>query len=249
MYNRGWLVCAVALGFALGGFFDGILLHQILQWHHLLSLVPGASDLRLQILWDGMFHAVMYLIAAISLCGLWRLRERAERGVLTTGAILIGIGAWHIADAFLSHWVLGIHRIKPDSAVPLAWDLLWLFAFGIAPVLAGIFLRSGPPSDRGLSRATMASITLLTGLAGIWALQPPIADGPSTVVFAPWISTEAAERALSDAQVQLIWGTDDGRVALIDMPRAQRWSLYASGALFVSGAGLPDGCFSWSRQG
>ena len=28
------------LGFSLGGFFDGILLHQVLQWHHLFSLVP-----------------------------------------------------------------------------------------------------------------------------------------------------------------------------------------------------------------
>ncbi|WP_426000432.1 DUF2243 domain-containing protein [Caulobacter sp. DWR1-3-2b1] len=29
------------LAVALCGFFDGILLDQILQWHHLLSLVPG----------------------------------------------------------------------------------------------------------------------------------------------------------------------------------------------------------------
>ena len=55
---RAWLP-AVTLGFALGGFFDGVLLHQILQWHHLLSLVPGMDDLRLQILWDGYFHAAM----------------------------------------------------------------------------------------------------------------------------------------------------------------------------------------------
>jgi uncharacterized membrane protein len=27
------------LGFALGGFFDSILLHQILQWHNLLTNV------------------------------------------------------------------------------------------------------------------------------------------------------------------------------------------------------------------
>ena len=44
---------AATLGFALGGFFDGILLHQILQWHHLLSLVPGVTELRMQVLWDG----------------------------------------------------------------------------------------------------------------------------------------------------------------------------------------------------
>ena len=37
----GWL-----LGFALGGFADGILFHQVLQWHHLLSGVdrPGHHE-------------------------------------------------------------------------------------------------------------------------------------------------------------------------------------------------------------
>lgn len=44
---------AIVLGFALGGFFDGILLHQILQWYHLLSLVPAVDSIRLQVLWDG----------------------------------------------------------------------------------------------------------------------------------------------------------------------------------------------------
>ena len=36
----------LALGFALGGFFDGIVLHQVLQWHHLLSAVdaPGLAE-------------------------------------------------------------------------------------------------------------------------------------------------------------------------------------------------------------
>ena len=31
------------LGMALGGFFDGILLHQMLQWHHLLSGAGGVE--------------------------------------------------------------------------------------------------------------------------------------------------------------------------------------------------------------
>src|SRR5690606_18965301 len=41
MWRSPWTRWGTVLGFALGGFFDGILLHQILQWHHLLSLVPG----------------------------------------------------------------------------------------------------------------------------------------------------------------------------------------------------------------
>lgn len=49
----GWL-----LGFALGGFFDGILLHQVLQWHHLLSALQGGpfDDLRVQLLADGCWR-------------------------------------------------------------------------------------------------------------------------------------------------------------------------------------------------
>lgn len=43
MWKTPWFRWGAALGFALGGFFDGILLHQILQWHHLLSLGAGAS--------------------------------------------------------------------------------------------------------------------------------------------------------------------------------------------------------------
>lgn len=55
---RGRVLAASAgLGFALSGFFDGILLHQILQWHHLLSLVEGVGDLAAQVMWDGYFHA------------------------------------------------------------------------------------------------------------------------------------------------------------------------------------------------
>ena len=68
--GRAWAIWGAVLGFALGGFFDGILLHQILQWHHLLSLVPGLEDIRLQILWDGYFHALMYALAALGLFGL-----------------------------------------------------------------------------------------------------------------------------------------------------------------------------------
>jgi uncharacterized membrane protein len=35
----------IVLGFGLGGFFDGIILHQVLQWHHLLSLWNETGDL------------------------------------------------------------------------------------------------------------------------------------------------------------------------------------------------------------
>ncbi|HCW19238.1 MAG TPA: hypothetical protein DHL02_15075 [Achromobacter sp.] len=57
--RRPW--AGYLLGFGMGGFFDGILLHQILQWHHLLSGLSAATlaDLRVQVVADGVFHALM----------------------------------------------------------------------------------------------------------------------------------------------------------------------------------------------
>jgi uncharacterized membrane protein len=62
---------------AIGGFFDGILLHQVLQWHHFLSGVadPRVQDIRVQILADGLFHVAMYIIGAVGLYLLWRARR------------------------------------------------------------------------------------------------------------------------------------------------------------------------------
>lgn len=135
-----WTVWCMVLGFALGGVFDGILLHQILQWHHLLSAIEGQS--HLQVLWDGYFHGAMYILTIVALWGLWRAHRTARdaNGRLPAGALLIGFGAWHVADAVLAHWVLGLHHIGMDSDNPLLWDLIWLAAFGLVPLLAGWIL-------------------------------------------------------------------------------------------------------------
>ena len=137
MIRRRVLVASAGLGFAFGGFFDGILLHQILQWHHLLSLVAGAGDLAAQVMWDGYFHAAMYVIAAISLWVLWRLPSSATFTTLLPAGLLIGFGVWHIVDGVLSHWVLQIHRIRLDTQYPLAWDIGWMAIFGVVPLAAG----------------------------------------------------------------------------------------------------------------
>jgi uncharacterized membrane protein len=44
----------------MGGFFDGIVLHQLLQWHHVVSRVYPPVDpesLRQNAFWDGIFHS------------------------------------------------------------------------------------------------------------------------------------------------------------------------------------------------
>jgi uncharacterized membrane protein len=245
---------AMTLGFALGGFFDGILLHQILQWHHLLSLVPGMDDLRLQVLWDGYFHLLMYVVALVGLVGLWRAQRRGAlaAGRPLAGAILVGFGLWHSVDALLSHWLLGIHRIRIDSPDPLLWDLAWLVVFGLAPLLIGWrwLRRRGGGTGGGQVRGSVAGLALLAaGTAGLgaWALVPPPGQNLTTVVFAPSAGPRAVFAALDAVDGRLVWSDRAMGVVVMAVPAERRWALYGHGALLVSGSGAPGGCFNWSR--
>ena len=64
----------IALGIGLGGFLDGILLHQIMQWHNMGSAVlpPTTMDAMAQnMVWDGMFHAATLVLALVGVLMLW----------------------------------------------------------------------------------------------------------------------------------------------------------------------------------
>jgi uncharacterized membrane protein len=174
-------VPALMAGFALGGFLDGILLHQILQWHHLLSGVTDPADLRFQMLWDGVFHAVHYGIAVLGLVLLWQRRQAAAAagaGRAMLAAALVGFGAWHLIDAVVNHWLLGLHRINETVADPLPWDLAF-FGLGLAAVLAGLLIarRGGQRPGRGAAAALGVALLLAAPVAAI----PPPAE-PDEVV-------------------------------------------------------------------
>ncbi len=250
MERRSWVGWAIALGVALGGFFDGILLHQILQWHHLLSLVPGVESLREQVLWDGYFHALMYVIAAVALGALWRRRtQMAAVARPMVGALLIGFGLWHVIDAVLSHWLLGIHRIRMDSANPLAWDLLWFAVFGVTPIAAGWWLlRSRRPAKSAGQGAvtTLLALAAVTGGAAAWSLQTPDDQRFTTIVFAPGTPPREIMNTLVAQQAAIVWAEPSLSVVVVDVPAERRLRFYRKGALLVSGAGVPAGCFNWT---
>lgn len=245
------------LGIGLGGFFDGILLHQVLQWHHLLSALEGEAfgDLRVQVLADGLFHMAMYVIAAVGLWLLWSTRREfaragADRWMFAN--ILIGFGAWHIVDGVLSHWVLGIHRIRMDSPNPLLWDLIWFAVFGVAFVAAGGFLRRGAGPGDGLGGrrrlATPAALTLIVLIAGPVAALPPPNVTTAMVLFRPGISASEVFAAAAAVDGRVVWSDSSGGLWAIDLQdTAKARALYSHGALFVSNGLIPAGCFSWSR--
>lgn len=154
----------IVLGMGLGGFLDGIVLHQVLQWHHLLTTtdrdhvgIPYYPDttvhgLEMNTLWDGIFHVVTWLLV---LTGMAMLFSRVERGRGRTWRlnalwpwILVGWGVFNVVEGLLSHQVLGIHHVRPGDA-ELAWDLGYL-AMGVVLIAVGWLLarRLSPAHDR-----------------------------------------------------------------------------------------------------
>jgi len=156
---------ALTIGVGLGGFVDGIVLHQILGWHHMLSGRPG-FDMRANELADGLFHAGAWLVVLAGVLWLYaRLRlppvpaawPRLATGPrpwrVLIGAMLAGWGLFNVVEGLIDHQVLGLHHVRP-GAHQLAWDVGFL-AFGA--VLAGVgFLMARPYR---LLNATAASIT------------------------------------------------------------------------------------------
>lgn len=245
------------LGFSLGGFIDGILLHQVLQWHHLLSAVKdGAIPLAVQITADGMFHLLMYALALTGLWLTWRGREglaQGTRGRTVASIALVGFFAWQLVDVAVFHWVLGIHRVRMDTEVPLAWDLGWFAVFGLVPLAAAWLLKPGTPAAGGPGHGssgggTKASAALGCAalLAGGWAALPSGASDEVLVVFRPGIHAAQASTALGLVDGRVMWVDRDGLVwSIRTQDRAAALRLYGHGALLVSNSALGLGCVSW----
>ncbi|MDB5624175.1 MAG: Membrane protein [Devosia sp.] len=247
--HLGW--AGFAIGFGLGGFFDGILLHQVLQWHHLLSgLEQARQDLRVLVMTDGLFHVLMYLVTAVGLWLLWRSRQHfAQAGAdrILFAFALLGFGGWHLVDAVLSHWILGIHRIRMDVDNPLFWDLLWVGVFGILPVIAGLLLRRRAGGGRRLTSSPLALVLAVAIGAPLAALPPPD-QSRVMVLFRPGVTPGEAFSAIQEAQGRLVWSDPSGQLWAVDLSSGgDRVALYRNGALLVSNAIVPLGCLDWMR--
>ncbi|WP_206609765.1 DUF2243 domain-containing protein [Paracnuella aquatica] len=132
---------AFVLGIGLGGFADGIVLHQILQWHEMLSAKIPPDTLvnkSVNMFWDGIFHAFCLLVVLTGMVMLWRVGKRpdADRsGYLLAGGLLGGWGVFNIVEGILDHQVLKLHNVREVSSSPEAWNFGFL---GFSVILLGV---------------------------------------------------------------------------------------------------------------
>jgi uncharacterized membrane protein len=145
--NRDAVAPSLLLGIGLGGFIDGIVLHQLLQWHHMLTSTGDhpattVAGLEANTVGDGFFHLgtwVVVLAGTILLVRAWRRGQVAPPWRAHAGMLLAGWGAFNLAEGLVDHQLLGIHHVRDDLGGPIGWDLAFL-ALGAVLVVGGLVL-------------------------------------------------------------------------------------------------------------
>jgi uncharacterized membrane protein len=139
------LSAALILGIGAGGFIDGIVLHQILQWHEMISakLPPTTYVAKsINMFWDGVFHAVTLVVTIVGIVRLWKLLHRSDidrSGNLLAGGMLAGWALFNIVEGLFDHHLLKLHNVRERTPEPAAWNYGFLL-FSVALLLAGFFI-------------------------------------------------------------------------------------------------------------
>ena len=140
----------ILLGLGLGGFIDGIMLHQILQWHNMLSaqLPPTTMDaMRVSMTWDGYFDVAVWALTLIGAVLLWRAGRRGAAlpsGAAFGGQLLLGWGVFNLVEGLIDHHLLDIHHVVDVPRHEPLFDWLFLGIGGVLFIAVGWALsRSG----------------------------------------------------------------------------------------------------------
>lgn len=151
---RHFRLPAILLGIGLGGFFDGIVLHQILQWHHMVSELyapDDLADLQLNTTLDGFFHAATWVVTLLGAVLVWqRMAETRARpaGRVLAGGLLAGWGGFNLVEGLIDHHLLGLHHVRPGPD-ELLYDIGFLIWGAVMLALGAYLLRAGPRAAAG----------------------------------------------------------------------------------------------------
>lgn len=132
----------IFLGVGLGAFVDGILFHQLLQWHQMISSVLPPLTLvtaKVNMLWDGVFHVFAWVMTVAGVFTLARSADAPREVALMRSlpaSLAIGWGAFNVVEGLIDHQLLGVHHVHP-GAYQEAWDAGFV-AFGAALVFVGV---------------------------------------------------------------------------------------------------------------
>ncbi len=145
--GRSWAASGLVLGIGVGGFIDGIIAHQLLEWHHMLSgWYPPTTphNLRLNMTGDALFHlgCLLVVLAGIGLLATAQPPEPRRRIRRLSGWMLAGWGWFNLAEGLVDHQLLGVHHVRSGPG-QLGYDIGFL-VLGVVLVIAGTLLGHSP---------------------------------------------------------------------------------------------------------
>lgn len=137
----------LVLGAGFGGLADGIILHQILGWHHLICYTVNCQptsigQLQRENTQDGFFHLALWLMLLVGITLLFRAPRHTDttgKGWVLLGSMLAGCGLFNFLEGLINHQILGIHHVLPGNPHQFLFDMLYL-ANGVLFFLVGAWL-------------------------------------------------------------------------------------------------------------
>jgi uncharacterized membrane protein len=138
-----WLSAGVVLGIGLGGFIDGIALHQIAQWHNMGSAIlpPHTMEaMRQNMLWDGLFHLATLAITIAGVFMLWRAahhRTIPDTASGLIGEMLFGWGLFNLVEGVIDHHLLNLHHVRDLPVHEPIYDWVFLAVGGVGLIVIG----------------------------------------------------------------------------------------------------------------
>ena len=142
MVDRKASAAGILLGIGLGGFVDGIVLHQILQWHNMFSnWYPPMTmeNMSFNMVWDGVFHAAVWIATLAGVLLLWHAAYYGNPiPVLKVfiGQMILGWGLFNLVEGIIDHQLLAIHYVRqvPNYQV---YNLTFLAIGGVLFIVLG----------------------------------------------------------------------------------------------------------------
>ena len=162
--RRPLIAAGTALGIGMGGFIDGIVFHQLLQLHNMLSAkypTRGIAadqlvvNLEINMFWDGLFHVLTWIMTAAGLALLWNAVRRNDvplRGSTLVGSMIFGWGLFNLVEGVLDHHILHIHHVT-ETANHLIWDLAFLGSGVLMIIVGWLVIGRSTPDRAGETRA------------------------------------------------------------------------------------------------
>lgn len=141
-------LAGILIGIGMGGFFDGIFFHQIIQIHNMVSnrLFPDTVvNAEINMFWDGIFHVFTWVITAFGIGVTWRIAKRGNVPLVTkfyVGSMALGWGLFNLIEGIIDHHILQVHHVvqRAVGVQQVFWDLAFL-ASGAILIGVGVYIR------------------------------------------------------------------------------------------------------------